>query len=232
MFAAVVVATMAAGTTATLPARLDVAPLARADVVRRLEDTTVSLVSLGCDLGLNAGTGVAVTGDRVLTNRHVAERFRTLHLIYDGTPARMVVSGRVALSSADDVAVLRPGPLGIGWLDMAQADPRAGNGVWVSGYAHDRGPDSLPDGLVVDSGHVVDYLPGRDLGQQGRVMRLDVPVRPGMSGGAVLDEYGHLAGLVFAAQSPGEDGLVLPVSAIRDVLVGEMRGALTHPIGC
>ncbi|MBV8162580.1 MAG: trypsin-like peptidase domain-containing protein [Acidimicrobiia bacterium] len=228
VFASVVVAGMAANTASTLPARLDVAPIAKAEVERRLEGATVALVSLGCDLSLDSGTGVDVAGDRVLSNRHVAERFRTLQLVYDGTPPRMVTPGLIGVDQGDDVAVLRPGGLGLTPIALSGGDPSPRQPVWVSGYAHDRGPDSLPDGLVVAPGRVVDYVDGRPMGQKDRVMRVSVPVRSGMSGGAVLDQTGRLAGLVFAVEGSADEGLVIPVSVVKRVL----QSPLSVPTGC
>jgi S1-C subfamily serine protease len=49
-----------------------------------------------------------------------------------------------------------------------------------------------------------------------------------MSGGPVLDQRGRLAGVVFAVQSPTDDALAIPVSAVRSIL----RGILTAPLGC
>jgi len=228
VFAAVIVLALAVMTTPTMPARFDVTPLAKSDIDRRLEAATVSLVSLGCDLGLDSGTGVAVAGDRVVTNRHVTERFRSLQLVYDGTAPRMMTRALIGADQSNDVAVLRTGRIGLTPLPLARDDPRPGEAVWVSGYAHERGPNSLQDGLVVAPAHVVAYEPGREVGQRDRVMRVDIPVRPGMSGGAVLDETGHLAGLVFAEQGATNSGLVIPVSVIRT----ELAEHLPSPAGC
>jgi len=228
VFAGVVVLTLAVTTTPTMPARFDVTPIAKADVDGRLEASTVSLVSLGCDLSLDSGTGVAVAGDRVLSNRHVTERFRSLQLVYDATAPRALTPGLIGVDQSNDVAVLRPGRLGLPALPLATQDPRPGEPVWVSGYAHQRGADSLPDGLVVASAHVVSYVSGRDMGQRARVMRVDVPVRPGMSGGAVLDQTGRLAGLVFAEEGAANTGLVIPGSVLRAALAQP----LPKPGGC
>lgn len=228
LFPAVVALVLTVTTSSTLPARFDVTPIAKADVDRRLEAATVSLVSLGCDLSLDSGTGVAVAEDRVATNRHVTERFRSLHLVYDGTPPRMLTPGLIGVDHSNDLAVLHPGRLGLTPLALARDDPRPGEPVWVSGYAHERGPDSLPDGLVVAPAHVVDYVSGRDMGQRAQVMRVDIAVRPGMSGGAVLDQTGRLAGLVFAEQGATNNGLVLPLSVVKPAL----RGLLPPPARC
>jgi len=113
-------------------------------------------------------------------------------------------------------------------VPLALSDPSPRDAVWVSGYSRERAPDSLADGLVVSPAHVVDYMSGRSVGEQGHVMRVDVPVRPGMSGGAVLDEAGRLAGLVFATEGP-TSGLVIPISTLRRVL---SHGGLTQPRAC
>ena len=66
------------------------------------------------------------------------------------------------------------------------------------------------------------------MGQRSEVLHLDVPVRTGMSGGPVLDEAGRLAAVVFAVQSPTNDGLAIPVSVVRSMLDGN----LTAPAAC
>ncbi|MBV8303161.1 MAG: trypsin-like peptidase domain-containing protein [Acidimicrobiia bacterium] len=222
---AVILFVLAVTTTSTMPARFDVTPIAKSDVDTRLEASTASLISLGCDLSLDSGTGVAVSGDVVITNRHVADRFRTLNLVYDATPSRQLAPGLVGIDQGNDVAVLRTGHLGLTPLALANTDPRPGEAVWISGYAHELGPDSLADGLVVAPAHVVRYESGADSGQQRRVMRVDVPVRPGMSGGAVLDQSGRLGGIVFAVDGPTNQGLVIPASTIRQVLGQQLPSA-------
>jgi len=65
---------------------------------------------------------------------------------------------------------------------------------------------------------VVDYVAGPTLDQPWPVMRLDAPVRPGMSGGPVLDASGRLAGIVFGNEVPTGQALVIPVSQLRRLL--------------
>ena len=146
----------------------------------------------------------------------------------DGTVPRMLTGKQIGAASTNDVAVLRPGGLGVDPVPLALGDPSPGEAVWVSGYSHERIADSLADGLVVTPAHVVGYMSGRTVGEQGRVMRVDVPVRAGMSGGAVLDEAGRLAGLVFAMEG-ANSGLVIPTSTLRRVV---SRGGLTQPRSC
>ncbi len=214
--------------TSTLPARFDVTPIAEAAVDRLLDAGTVALIGLGCDLGLTGGTGVAVSPGQVLTNRHVAERFRSLDAVYDGTPPESMTRQQIGVSATDDIAVVDARGLAVRPVALAVYDPRPGEPVWVAGYAHEQQGDALPSGLVVKAARVVDYLGGHDLGQRSRVMRVDVAVRAGMSGGPVLDQTGRLAGLIFAVDTKTNQGLVLPVSALWPTLTT----ALPPPAGC
>jgi hypothetical protein len=49
-------------------------------------------------------------------------------------------------------------------------------------------------------------------------MRLANPVRPGMSGGPVLDGSGRLAGIVFGNELPTGEALAVPVSQLRRLI--------------
>jgi S1-C subfamily serine protease len=228
LVAAAVLTVLVATTTSTAPSQSDVAPIAKAAVDRRLERGAVSLIGLGCDLSLNQGTGVAIGSSQVLTNRHVVERLRSLDLVYGATAPVIPSRQQIGVSTANDVAVVRVALRGAEPLALGTEDPWPGEPVWVAGFAHDAGGDTLADGLTVKAARVVDYVSGRAMGQRSRVLRLDVPVRPGMSGGPVLDQRGRLAGVVFAVQSPTDDALAIPVSAVRSIL----RGILTAPLGC
>ena len=133
------------------------------------------------------------------------------------------------VSAAADVAVVQSTGLRAHPLTVAVSDPFPGQPVWVAGFPHDPGPTARRgEGLVLDAARVVDYVDGAPMGQRGRVMRLDVPVRPGMSGGPVLDQAGRLAGIVFANQTPTNDALVIPASVLRATLAD----GLTQAQGC
>ena len=228
VFAAVILTVLGVPAASMAPSRSDVAPMAKVDVDRRLERGTVSLIGLGCDLSLNQGTGIVIGPSQVLTNRHVIERLRSLDVVYDATAPIIPARQQISVSTANDVAVVGVAFRGVESLTLAPEDPWPGEPVWVAGFAHDAGGDTLPSGLTVKAARVVDYVSGRAMGQRSRVLRLDVPVRSGMSGGPVLDQAGRLAGVVFAVQSPTDDALAIPVSVVRTMLSGK----LTAPRSC
>jgi S1-C subfamily serine protease len=58
-------------------------------------------------------------------------------------------------------------------------------------------------------------------------MRVTNSVRPGNSGGPLLDSSGEVVGVVFGVEISTQDGLVIPVSALSQYLdnpVGSVQG--------
>ena len=216
MAVAVIVAVEAALTTPTLEARLDLAPITTAGARQRLEAATVELIGLGCDLGLRQGTAVALGPDRLVTSGHVVEAFRTLDIVPGVRGPIHAAHSDVRIAVGADVATVHGAGLSARPLSLAPYDPVPDEDVWLSGYLHDSGR------LQVLPARVVDYLGGRTLGHPGPVMRLDVTARQGMSGGAVLDQAGRLAGIVFGVEGVTNDSLVVPASALRRVLAARL----------
>jgi len=213
---AIIVAVEAALATPTLEARFDVAPITTAVARQRLQAATVELIGLGCDLSLRQGSAVALGPDRLVTSAHVVEAFRTLDIVPGASGPIQAARADVRIAVGADVATVHGAGLGARPLALAPYDPVPGEGVWLSGYLHDSGR------LQVLPARVVDYLSGRKLGQPRPVMRLDVAARPGMSGGAVLDQAGRLAGIVFGVEGVTNDSLVVPASALRRALTDRL----------
>jgi S1-C subfamily serine protease len=190
------------------------------------------------------GSGVVVDVEgRVLTSLHTLEdeRRSTLHdlfLIAREHPAgalTFVCAGRPGhghLDRALDLALvrceldMRGQPLApSGWPELVPAPtepPAVGARLWVLGYAEaDDGALRARSGSALGPSQA-----GADPAQR---LAVDVPIAPGMSGGAVLDERGALIGVVqgfrerFEASRArirgiGRIGLVLPAHQARPLL--------------
>ena len=205
--------------TPTLPARLDITPLTAGQIERRISRGTVEVMSLQCDLTLNHGTGVAIGGERLLTNQHVIGSPRVVDLAADLAP---VIHPRAVHASAGaDLSVVEADVTTASQLALAPEDPKPGDRVWMAGYPHD-GPGGTSKGLVVMPTSVVDYIDGRPMAQVGHVMRVGATARVGMSGGPVLDAAGRLVGVVFGVQTTTGNSTILPVSGLRAVLAEPM----------
>lgn len=177
---------------------------------RRVSAATVAIRSDGCD-GTRVGTGVLVADGEVWTAGHVVDGAGTVNV--DGEPSP------TELANGLDWAVIRV-PEAADGLTVAPVDPPVGAAVRVAGRAGGR--------TVVRGGTVADYVIGSGAGDPGLVMRLDVTVVPGDSGGAVVDAIGRIVGLVYASELRDHRALVIPVSQIARA---RARG-LRQPVGC
>jgi hypothetical protein len=176
-----------------IPASVDTPGIAHAAGV------TVKVVSNGCG-GLVTGSGFPIGNSLIITNAHVVSG-TTDHRIQ--TPDGTVLGATVVYFDPDvDVAILRvPGYAGPA-LQLARGD-RGTQGA-VIGYPG-GGPERV-EPAVVDGTITAD---GRDIYNSGQVTRqifvLQSHVRPGNSGGPLVDMNGDVLGLVFATSASQPD---------------------------
>ncbi|WP_245617756.1 S1C family serine protease [Nitriliruptor alkaliphilus] len=192
-------------------AELDLPEVAATSVLRRAQQITVRIRSLGCDrLGL--GSGFVLPGDLVVTNRHVVEEPREVTVnTWDGRSLRAEVSG-IAVDS--DLAILQLADVS----DLPVAELRdepvvPGEKVIAVGY-----PGGGP--ATISTGEVVSLIEGELLDEPADVIRVDAEIRQGNSGGPLLDEEGHVIGVVFALDVTSGDGLVVPIDTLLERLDG------------
>jgi len=172
------------------------ARILRRDTVKTSAAETVKIVGpASCDRQLE-GSGFAYAPERVLTNAHVVAGVARPVLYVGGTgkgyPARVVY-----FDPDLDLAVLAVPDLPAGSLAFDQ-DAARGENVAVVGYPED-GPLTAVAGKIRD----VQLASGNDIYGTGTVVRqilaLRADVRPGNSGGPVLDATGRVVGIVFAS---------------------------------
>jgi S1-C subfamily serine protease len=212
----VVVAIILGTPTATIPARFDFQPISAQRAAQVIRPSTVLVLAFGCNLQRREGTAVAVGPGRLVTNQHVVGQSRLVDLVADGYPT--TVADVPSVATAGDVATLSAAGLRLPSIPLAPQDPLVGSSVSLAGYP--SVPDAhLGPGLVIERLRVVDYVAGATVGEPWPVMRLNGSSRPGMSGGPVLDDSGRLAGIVFGNEIPSGDALVVPVAALRKLLV-------------
>jgi S1-C subfamily serine protease len=140
----------------------------------------------------STGTGIVVTREgHVLTNEHVVRQCDSIELA-DETNARYKATLKAADAAKDlalltaetrsaDVAIFRRDPI-----------PRLGESVTVVGFPLVGVLGTKPS---VGFGHVASVVGVRGNPAQ---MQISVPVQRGSSGGPVIDQSGHLIGVVVS----------------------------------
>lgn len=174
------------------------------DIEARVLAATVALRSRGCGAETR-GTGVRILGGLVVTAGHVVAP--ATEVFVDGRPA-----GRALVAPGTDLATVAVE--GDRALPEADADPVPGDEVRVAGRS--------TGSTRVRTARVQGYRSGRDPTDPPAVMRLDVRADPGDSGGPVVDASGRLVGIVYATERVTQMALAIPISAIRDLLAGDL----------
>ncbi len=176
--------------------------------------STVKVEGEACDT-IQDGSGFVVADDTVVTNAHVvAGEPNTTVITPDGTRLGARV---VAFDPRRDLAVLDVARLGLRPLEIGQRDVGAIGAV----YGH---PGGGP--LVTSPARIEDRITavGRDIygdrPTERDVFVLAADIHPGDSGGALIDDQGHVVGVAFAID-PGRPGTAY---ALADT---ELRAALT-----
>jgi S1-C subfamily serine protease len=177
----------------------DVAPplprIGRAPGVRAASRGVVRVLGSACGLAIE-GSGWVARPDEVVTNAHVVAGERDTTVEVGGHPPALGAEA-IAFDPTEDIALLRvPGLGAIQPLRIVGA-PAAGSAGAILGYPQ-NGPYDVQPGRI---GRTQTVLTDNAYGQ-GPVRRLLTPlrgrVRPGNSGGPLVDSSGAVLTTVFA----------------------------------
>lgn len=209
-----------AGLEPTLPSALPIPASVDTPEVNHAAEGVVKVSSVGCG-GIVTGSGIPLGGGYVVTNAHVVSGTSGHHIEKpDGTSYRADV---VYFDPERDVAVLYAPGFTVQGLSFGPAD-RGTKGA-VIGYPGGQSERIVP--AIVD-GTV--NAEGRDIYNQELVTRqifvLQASVRPGNSGGPLLDLQGHVLGMVFAtsASDPSQ-----AYALTDDEIMSDIRSAEANP---
>ena len=178
----------------------DVAPptsaVARSAVVRAAAPSVVRIIGTACGLGVE-GSGWVVRPGIVVTNAHVVAGEHDTTVQVGGDPALGLPAQAIGFDAHNDIAILSVPGLRAPTLRLA-ADPHAGLSGAILGYPQD-GPFDARAARIGDTQTVLT----QDAYGNGPVSRLITPlrglVRPGNSGGPVVDAAGEVITTVFAS---------------------------------
>jgi S1-C subfamily serine protease len=163
--------------------------------VKGAAQAVVKVTSLGCG-GLVTGSGFAIGDGYVVTNAHVVSGTSQHRVMAPGGPE--LAASVVYFDTRRDFALLSVPDLGSPGLGFAPAS--RGTQAAVIGYPG-GGPEKI-EPAVVDG--AVEAL-GRDIYSTTQVTRqvyvIQGKVRPGNSGGPLVDLEGRVLGIVFATSA-------------------------------
>lgn len=189
-------------------------PAEGGDALADLEDAHVALFErvapavVVVEHGGAVGAGFAVAAGLVVTAAHVVQGASEVRITL---PGGRVVRGAVAERSADglDLALVHvpeaPGPT----LALGGAPTRTGAFVATVGHG-DGNRWTLATGIVANA--------AAD-GADGALLRLQIPLRPGASGGPVVDRSGSVVGIVTHG-GPGSASFAVRAGAALASLAG------------
>jgi S1-C subfamily serine protease len=179
----------------------------------------VRIVGTACGLGIE-GSGWAAGGDLVVTNAHVVAGESDTTAQPGGGPPNLSAHV-IGFDVHDDIAVLSVPGLDRKPLTLAP-DPKPGEAAAILGYPLD-GPFTATPGRIGPT----QMVSTQNAYGQGPVLRsiesIRGLVRPGNSGGPLVNAAGQVVGTVFASITGGSvaaggDGLAVPNSIVRKQL--------------
>jgi len=212
----------------------DVAPpksaILRDPRIKRARDSVVRVLGTACGLNVEGSGWVAATGV-VVTNAHVVAGESDTTVEADGAPP-MLNATTIYFDPSNDVAVLRVPGLQRRALDLAPR-PRRGAAGAVLGY-----PQNGPFRATAARLGMTQTFSSQDAYGRGPISRSITTfrgrVRPGNSGGPVVDGTGRVMSTVFAATVGGGErgGYGLPTRIVRRALARASQpvstGACAH----
>ena len=207
------------------------AAVARDPEVRAAGASVVRILGTACGLGIEGSGWVAAPGI-VVTNAHVVAGEDDTSVQIRGTGPHLDADA-VAFDSKNDIAVLRVSELGdVPALSFAP-DPASGSDGAVLGFP-ENGPYDVRAARLGQTRAVV----SQDAYGKGPVTRQMTTfrgvVRPGNSGGPLVDTSGRVLATVFAKSTGATraGGYGVPNAIVRQVLdgaVGKGRAISTGP---
>jgi S1-C subfamily serine protease len=170
--------------------------------VQAAAHSVVRVLGTACGLAIE-GSGWVIAPGEVLTNAHVVAGESDTTVEVQGNPPEMPAQA-IAFDPTDDLAVLSVPGLQLPALALV-SDPRAGTAGAILGYPED-GPFDARAGRI---GATQTVLTQNAYGE-GTVSRLITPlrgvVRPGNSGGPLVNSDGEVLTTVFAGTTEGQAG--------------------------
>jgi S1-C subfamily serine protease len=170
-----------------------------------------------------AGAGTILHADGlIVTNAHVVQKKSPQITLWDG---RRLAGSLLAYDKQRDLAALSVEADNLPTIEMGNGRQlRAGE--WVIALGHPWGvKGAVSAGMVIDVGRPLEGMPF-----DGDLIQVGLQLRPGHSGGPMLDGAGRLVGINTMISGPAV-GLAVPIQSVKRFLqkaLGSDRSARTR----
>jgi S1-C subfamily serine protease len=157
-----------------------------------------------------AGAGTILHADGlIITNAHVVKRQSPKVTLLDG---RTLAARLLTYDEELDLAAVAVDGHDLPTIELARRG-QLRPGQWVVALGHPWGvTGATTAGMVIDVGRPVEGLPYR-----GDLIQVGLTLRPGHSGGPMVDGSGRLVGINTMISGP-EVGLAVPIHSIKRFL--------------
>ena len=160
------------------------------------------------------GSGFAIGPHTILTNRHVVAAAPVADIQVETWDSRPLHVVRAKVSPDVDLAVVTVSETLPDVATLAAEDPPGKTPVVAVGYP-------LAKALRLAPGKTIELLDGDVLDTGFRILLTSASVKPGNSGGPLIDGTGTVVGVVFALTIGDETGLAIPITVVRKTLDDE-----------
>jgi S1-C subfamily serine protease len=199
--------------------------------VRAAAGSVVKVLGTACGLGIE-GSGWVAAPDVVVTNAHVVAGETDTTVQVGGNPPGLDATV-IDFDPHDDIAVLRVPGLNEPALKLA-SDPKSGTAAAILGYPLDGNFDVEPGRIgQTETVNTEDAYGNGPI--ERSITALRGRVRPGNSGGPMIDRTGQVVATVFAAitgSTGGQGGFAVPNELVADQLAnsaGRTHAVSTQP---
>ena len=188
----------------------------RVEAARR---SVVRIVGFACGVGIE-GSGWIVARGLVVTNAHVVAGID--QPVVDRRGGRGRKSAVIGFDAKNDLALLSVP--GLGGRPLPLAKPAAGVAVVVLGFPENGPYTAVPGRLGVTATTFARDAYGRFPVRRG-VTTVRADIRPGNSGGPIVDALGRVRAVVFARRATSEGGFGVPARFVAELLRKARGGA-------
>lgn len=186
------------------------------ELVRRIKPSAVAIETFDAKgASLSRGSGFFISGNRIVTNRHVIERASRvdIHLI-DGK--KFSARGVLAIDGEGDLALLQVDlPEGFAApLQIVQATPQEGESIVVVGNPYGL-EGSVSNGIVSAVREIAGY---------GKIIQITAPISPGSSGSPVVNMRGQVIGVATLQAAEGQSlNFAVPSERISALKITQLQ---------